>query len=108
MFVFPFRGDVLGLGQIQEVQLFANVRSKRFETADTRQLHFGDEPTAEAISVAVGPVDPDEPPGDLFTGAVMRNSRDSLGSTEGSIERSMTCPSEGTLSKSTNTLSPLR
>jgi len=62
MFVLPFRGDVIGLGQIQEVQIFDNVRSERLQTADTRQLDFGADPTAEAIRVAVGPVDPDEPP----------------------------------------------
>jgi hypothetical protein len=65
MLVFPFRGDVIGLGQIQELKLFAKFRSKRFETEDTRKLQFEDEPTAEAMSVAVCPVDPDEPPGKL-------------------------------------------
>ncbi len=29
MFVFPTEGDVIGLGQIQEVQIFPHLRSKR-------------------------------------------------------------------------------
>ena len=29
MFVFPTEGDVIGLGQLQEVQIFPHLRSKR-------------------------------------------------------------------------------